>query len=78
MRPSVMGTLLTDLAEEGKGLTVGELHEFQHFCKTLEALGGSQPALVHCNEKRAIAVALHSFFHPKCSFEFLERVFPPV
>ena len=34
-----------------------------------EPLGGSQQFLVHCNERRAIAEGLQSFFfHPKCSF----------
>lgn len=42
-----------------------KVHEFQHFYKMLEMvqkksepLGGSQQALVHSNESRAIAMAL--------------------
>lgn len=67
MEHSVMRKILINLGEEGKGLTsVYEVHKLQHFYKMLEtfqrkseSLGGSQQALVHSKETRAMAVALH-------------------
>lgn len=83
MGPSVMGTVLIYLGEEGKRLTVcvGEVHECQQNAgndsKKSEPLGGSQQFLVHCNERRAIAVGLQSFFFtPNVHFSLLRDFFP--